>query len=151
MTAPNNTTLPSPSDNNPVTSMGPVVSNEIKTLDEARQFMGSRVLEPAYLPKGFKLKGIQGVSNDDSKTRNIWLEYTSGDRTFVISIEQNSPWGSFEGYRSVGINDMEGYIKAYKDSSFEASELRWFSGKDLYTIEGAISEEDALKIAQSLK
>jgi hypothetical protein len=150
LTAPNGSTLPAQSGNNTAAPSATVVSKDIKTLNEAKEFMGIGILEPSYLPEGFDLKGIQGISNDDSKVRNIWLEYTSGDRTFVISVEQNTKWGSFDGYKTVDIDGREGHLKSFKDNSFESAELRWYIDKNFYTIEGAISGEEALRIAQSL-
>lgn len=150
LAAPNGSTLPAQSGNNTTVPSGTIVSKDIKTINEAKEFMGISILEPSYLPAGFELKGIQGISNDDSRIRNIWLEYTSGNSTFVISVEQNTKWGSFDGYKTVDINGREGHLKSYKDSSFESAELRWYIDKNFYTIEGAISGEEALKIAQSL-
>jgi uncharacterized protein (DUF736 family) len=151
MLAPENSTQQAAPDVEMTAPSGEVVTREFKTIEEGKEYLEVNVLAPDFLPKGFKLKGIQGISNDNNKIRNLWLEYVSGDHTFVISVERNRVWDSFEGYRDVDINGITGHIISYKDSSIESAELRWFLGKDLYTIEGAISEDMALKVAKSLK
>lgn len=152
MLAPENSTLPAPGGENTAPApSGDVVTTEFKTIEDAKEYLEVKVLEPAFLPKGFKLRGITGVSNENDKIRNLWMEYASKDKNFVISVEKNRVWDSFEGYRDVDINGATGHMMSYKDSSIESTELRWLAGKDLYTIEGAISEDTALKIAKSLK
>jgi hypothetical protein len=79
------------------------------------------------------------------------MEYASEDKSFVIGVEQESVWKSFEGYEDVQINELDGHMKSFNDSSYIGSEVRWFEGKSLYTVEGAVPKAEAIKIARSLE
>ncbi|QGU95937.1 DUF4367 domain-containing protein [Clostridium bovifaecis] len=151
MLAPENSDVPLSSDDKSVPPSGPIVSKDIKTLNAAKEYINIAVLEPSYLPKGFQLKEIHGVSNDDSKIKSIFVQYTSKDKIFLLSVEQNREWKNFDGYKAVKINESMGYIRSFKDNPNESTELRWVIDKNLYSIEGAISEDTAIKIAKSLK
>lgn len=151
MTAQGNSTLPISPEGDSVKLLRSTVSVSLKTLDEAKKYIGNGVLIPSYLPNGYKLKGIQAVSYDEDSRRSLWTEYVLGDKSFVIGVAQESEWKSFEGYKDVQINHMAGHIKSYNDSSYTGSEIRWFAGKAFYTVEGAVSETEALKIAGSLE
>jgi hypothetical protein len=151
MSAQGNSTLPMSQEGEPVKPLRSTVSVILKTLDEAKKYIGNGACIPSYLPSGFKLKGIQALSYNEDGKRNLFMEYVSGDKSFVISVEQESEWKSFEGYNDVQINKLAGHIKTYSDSSYTGSEIRWFAGKALYTVEGAVLETEALKIARSLE
>lgn len=150
MRVPDNTTLPVPADGEQKVTQNTTVSISLKDLDEAKQYIGNKLLKPSYIPNNFKFKGIQGVSYDNDRKRSVWIEYVSGDKSFVVSVEEESEWKSFDGYNNVDINGLTGHMKAFKDVSSEISEVRWFSGKSMYTVEGAITEEDALKVSRTL-
>jgi hypothetical protein len=151
MSAQGNSILLLPQGGDLVKPLRSTVSVILKTLDEAKKYISNGAFIPSYLPSGFKLKGIQALSYNEDSRRSLFMEYVSGDKSFVISVEQESEWKSFEGYKDVQINDMAGHIKTYSDSSYTGSEIRWFAGKALYTVEGAVSETEALKIARSLE
>jgi hypothetical protein len=151
MLAPENNTLPIAQEGKQAGTLRSTVSSSLKTLEEAKQFIGNSAVIPAYLPRGYELKGIQAVAYNNEKRRSLSIEYVLADKSFVISIEQNSDWKSFEGYKDVNINGITGHMKIFKDGSYESAELRWFIGKSLYTVEGEISEEEAVKVSKSLK
>lgn len=151
MLAPENNTLPIAQEGKQAGILRSTVSNSLKTLEEAKQFMSNSAVIPTYLPRGYELKRIQAVVYNNEKRRSLSIEYVLADKSFVISIEQNSDWKSFEGYKDVNINGITGHMKIFKDGSYESAELRWFIDKSLYTVEGEISEEEAVKISKSLK
>ncbi|MDF2673747.1 MAG: hypothetical protein K0R09_2012 [Clostridiales bacterium] len=125
-------------------------SKQLNSLDEAKKYLDGAVLIPSYIPKGFKLDTIQAVSSKAGIVENIYLTYTLEDMTFIISMEKDKEWKDFSLYRDVDVNGATGHIKSYV-SEQELSELRWFAGSVLYTVEGSLSEEQAIRIAQSLK
>lgn len=127
------------------------ISGSLNSLEEANKFLGDAKLAPSYLPKDTKLVDIHGVSFNNENRKSVWIQYAIENRTFVVSIEQNSEWKSFEGYKDVDIDGAKGHMKAFKNGTSEITELRWFIGKSLYSIEGEIAEEEALKTARSLK
>lgn len=151
MMAEGNSTLPISPEGSSVNPSRSTVSISLKTLNEAKEYLGNTPLTPSYLPSGFKLKGIQAVSYNEDSRRSLWMEYVSEDKSFVISIEKESEWKSFEGYKDIQINGMAGHIKSYNDSSYIGAEIRWFAGKALYTVEGAVPETEAIEIAKSLE
>lgn len=125
-------------------------SQQLNSLDEAKKYLDGAVLIPSYIPEGFKLDTIQAVSSAAGIVENIYLAYTLEDRTFVISMEKNKEWKDFSLYRDVDINNAAGHIKSY-DSDQELTELRWFVDKVLYSVDGSLSEEQAIRVAKSLK
>jgi hypothetical protein len=151
MSAQGNSTLPIYQEENSIKPLSSTVSVSLNTLDETKEYIDNGAFIPSYLPSGFKLKGIQAISYDEDSRRSLFMEYVSGDNSFVISVEQESEWKSFQGYKDVQINELAGHIKSYNDSSYTGAEIRWFAGRALYTVEGAIPANEALKIARSLK
>lgn len=140
-------TLPA---NTEESSIRPNTSILLNSLEEAKEYLDGAVLTPSYIPEGFKLDTIQAVSSNAGIVQNIYLAYTSKDMTFVISIEKDREWKDFSSYRDVDINGITGHIKSY-DSDQKLTELRWFVENVLYSVEGSLSEEQAVRIAQSLE
>lgn len=122
----------------------------LDNLDEAKKYLDGAVLIPSNIPEGFELHSIQAVSSENGTVENIYLLYTLKDRDFVISMEKGKEWKDFSEYKDVDINSSTGHIKSYNPGQ-EISELRWFAGDVLYTVEGSLSEEEAIRIAKSLK
>lgn len=151
MIAPENSTSPLSSNSEQGTLSSTIKSVDLKTMGDAKEFLEVEILEPSYLPGSFKIKRIYGIMDESNRRKSGFIECVSGDKTFVISVEQNTDWKSFEGYKNVDINGVQGYMNTFEESSIEISELRWFMGKNLYIVSGAISEADALKVARSLK
>lgn len=151
MNATENNTLPASPGKDITNNSKATVSGSLNSLEEAKKYIGNIPIVPSYLPDGAKLINIQGVSYNNENRKSIWIQYSLEDNTFVVSIEQKGQWESFEGYKDVEVNGLKGHMKSYKDASYESSELRWFSDKNLYTVEGGIPIEETLKIARSLK
>lgn len=126
------------------------ISGSLNSLEDAKKFLGYSKLVFSYLPKNSKLIGIQGISFNNENRKSVYVQYALGNGTFVISIEQDNEWKSFEDYKDVDVNGRIGHIKTYKDGAYESAELRWFEGKTLFSIEGEIVGDDALKTARSI-
>lgn len=122
----------------------------LKNLEEAKEYLDGAVLTPSYIPDGFELDTIQAVSSNSGIVDSIYLAYTFENRTFVISMEKDKEWKDFSSYRDVDINGVNGHIKS-GDPGQELTELRWFKDNVLYSIDGSLSREQALLIAESLK
>jgi hypothetical protein len=151
MKTPENNTLPLPNDSKQTVPQRTTVSVELKNLAEAKSYIRGKNIEAAYIPKGFQLTMLQGVSYDNDARRSLWIQYTLNESSFVISIEDESQWKSVEGYKDLDVNGATGHMKHFKDGNTELAELRWFVDKDMYTVEGNLSEEEALKVAKALK
>jgi Domain of unknown function (DUF4367) len=151
MLAPDSTMMQGADSGKEITPEGPVVSKNIQTFEEAKNYLNVDALEPSYLPNGFKLIEIYGVSNPDNGTRNLWIVYGAQDKSFTICVDGSSQWEIYDEYMEIEINKIRGYMRSYKDNFNENAELRWFVNENLYTVEGAISEEDAVRVARSLK
>ncbi|MCM0647915.1 DUF4367 domain-containing protein [Clostridium swellfunianum] len=141
-------TLPEGQSINPLKS---TVSYELKSMEEAKQFLNDITVVPSYLPKDAVLGVIQGIIYNNENRKSLWLHFSIENNGFIINIEKKSTWKNFDGYDQTKINGTVGYIKSIEESNYRNTELRWFLDDDLYTIEGGISAEEAVKIACSLK
>lgn len=119
------------------------------TINDAKKAFKNIVLTPSYLPKGFKLQGIEGINDDKKDLKTIYLKFIASDRSFTLTIEKNGVWNDFTTYQEVTINNTKGHIKTF-DTPGQITELKWFRDKFLYTLQGNITKKEAVKTAKSM-
>lgn len=146
-----NETLPAPSEGTVTTPTGPKAAKQLASLEEAKKYLDGAVLVPSYVPKGFELQGIQAISSKSDEVMTISIFYAKGDKSLVITIEKDGMFKDFSSYSDADINGTPAHLKSLKDVGQENAEIRWFVSNVLYTVEGTLSEDEALKVARSLK
>lgn len=150
MLAPDST----PKDNN-LSSDSTILSNEtysmfFSNIDEARLHFYSSLLTPSYIPDKFELSSIQGTGPSEGIIKKVYLLYGLNDKTILITINADDELNDLSLYRKININDSIGYIQQ-DVSDKKRIKLKWFLDNALYSIEGFASEDEAIKIAESIK
>lgn len=116
--------------------------------EEAQKAFGTEFLTPEYIPKSFQREGIQAFGQDEQNADKIILNYFDGTQSFLIIEEKIEKPNSFTGYKSIDINDTNGYVK--NESKLD-TEVHWYKEGVHYSVAGQISEEEAIKVALSMK
>lgn len=119
--------------------------------DEARKAVDFPLRQPTYLPAGAKLARTELVTVPDAdgkvRERGVVLFYTVGDSE--LALEQwpaFSAWpGTPPGARTVAVKGAPGW--GVSDSN---TILTWQTDKARYTLNGYLSQEEMLKVAESL-
>jgi hypothetical protein len=119
-----------------------------KGISDAKAVLQGLFLEPGYAPPGFTLDSVS-VSGEGEYAR-AELVFTDGKRAYLITEEKTPLSLTFEGYKSVDINGRQGYVKS-NGGELPYTEVHWTEQGVHYAVTGSISEEDAIKVAISMK
>lgn len=127
----------------------------LETPGEAETVFGDAFLLPAYIPENYKLAEVH-ASGDGNTAYKIVLTYFAGERPLLIIEDKTERRLGFAGYKQVDINGTAGYSKpepAGEESSAgdPDTEVHWFKNGVHYSVFGRITEEEAVKIAASMK
>ena len=128
----------------------------IDTLDSAKRDFGNNFSIPTYITQNYKLQEINAWGFDDGKANKIILSYFSGEKSFMITQDKTQIENEYVNYEKVDINGTVGLLNINKlvDSENEDSintELYWSKNGIYYSIKGSIAQEEAIKIAKSMK
>lgn len=118
------------------------------TLSGAEEEFGERFLKPDYTPAGFSLESVS-VSGEE-EYRAAVLSFSDGKWSYAITEEKAQSTLGFEGYKSTDINGRQGYVKS-EDGELPYTEVHWTEEGVRCAVTGSISEEEALKVARSMK
>lgn len=128
----------------------------IDTLDNAKGDFESTFIIPTYIPEDYELEKINAYGFEEGKAYKIILNYFSGDKSFMIIQEKGQVENKFANYEEFDINGTIGFLN--KNISTEGEnedsmniELHWFKDEVHYLISGLITQEDAIKVARSMK
>lgn len=128
------------------------------TLDEARSYIGEGFKEPKYIPSGFKQSLVEVPADMKSMNKDVTLGFEGENRTFTIIMRRGSySLDSFKGDKEVDINGAKAYLTTGKQMAGTEvvspvyTQMRWQAYDLLYILEGQISEDEALKVARSMK
>ncbi len=114
------------------------------TLNDADKAAGFKVLKPAYIPSGATLVDVLKVGP------TIVLRYESSQGSFSITQGVQNKTGALRSSgQSVTIRGTTGTI--YTGSTGKELSLVWSENGRTYSVSGALSSQDAVKIAQSLQ
>ncbi|MBE6054278.1 MAG: DUF4367 domain-containing protein [Clostridium sartagoforme] len=119
----------------------------MESIDEAKTSFGSFFIEPTYIPEGYNLNKVNATGTDESNVYNISLTYFLEDKAFVIIQEKRSIENEFINYEKVDINGYSGLLKIDGMNT----ELNWSNNGVYYSIQGLITQDDAIKVARSMK
>lgn len=128
----------------------------IDTTDNAKREFESIFIIPTYIPEDYELEKINASGSEEGKANKIILNYFSGDKSFMIIQEKGQVENRFDNYEEIDINGIIGFIytNIATDRENENSmniKLCWFKNEVQYSIEGLITQEDAINIAKSMK
>lgn len=128
------------------------------SIEEAKNYMGKDFRSPSYIPKGYEMELVQVPVDMGNMGMDITLGYRYDKRLFSV-IMKKGPEGNefFKGDKVVEINGVTAQItsgKLYAGDEIvegEYTRLQWVYREVIYSIEGQISETEAIKVAKSIK
>ncbi|MDV4151315.1 DUF4367 domain-containing protein [Clostridium sp. AL.422] len=119
----------------------------MENIDEAKNGFGSFFIIPTYIPEGYKLDVVSALGIDQSNVYKITLNYLAENKSFIFIQEKNRTLSEYINYEKIDINGSSGLLKIDGMNT----ELNWSNNGIYYSIQGLITEEDAIKIARSMK
>lgn len=128
----------------------------LNTQEEAKKSFGSFFLTPSYITGSFKLDKIHASGTDQPTATKIVLEYFTSDKSFLIIQEKSELQNGFVNFKTIDINGTSGYLKpsvSDDDANAEVqdTEVHWFKDGVHYSVMGLITEDEAIKVAISMK
>lgn len=128
----------------------------LSALEEARNAFGTDFLTPAYIPKSFRLETMQAFGYEEQRANKIIFSYFAGEQSFLVIEEKTEIQNGFKNFKTIDINGATGYLKSGIADGGENednldTEVHWFRNGVHYSVSGLITEDEAIKIALSMK
>lgn len=114
---------------------------------EAGRSFGEGFLIPSYIPEGFKPVDIYASGTAEGKTDSVVLNYSDGDRSFLITEQRATEAGEFPGFEVIDINGTTGYVSSQE----QFTEVYWYAEGVRYSVSGMLAREDAIETARSME
>lgn len=134
---------------------GSEVVTEQLNLEEAQQVAAFQIKVPQTLPQGFRLKNVTVLRKHSGKSEDIFLHYEGNQRGFVINEKlTGEQFGSGTivdqedtQVEQTTVNGQKASILLFKNG---VTKLIFVTQSYYYSIEGQLTKEELLLIAQSL-
>lgn len=134
---------------------GSEVVSEQLNLEEAQQVAAFQIKVPQTLPQGFRLKNVTVLRKHSGKSEDIFLHFEGNQRGFVINEKlAGEQFGSGTivdqedtQVEQTAVNGQKASILLFKNG---VSKLIFVTQSYYYSIEGQLTKEELLLIAQSL-
>ncbi|MCL6478117.1 MAG: DUF4367 domain-containing protein [Peptococcaceae bacterium] len=129
---------------------------QVVSLEEAKTVSPFPVAVPRYVPAGYGLDQVKYHKLVEPIAR-VTLSYTGPNLNYFEIEETNVPEGYTQGYgydtEDAVVEDVKVGNNIAKLIVFKNDEIRltWINQDVLYTMEGRIAKEEALKVARSLQ
>jgi hypothetical protein len=129
-------------------------SYKLGTKEQAADLLEGAFTEPAYVPLGFMKKSIHLPGYMDDDEGEVVLTYIKGEEVFWIRQKKVSTIDFVTGEGQ--LDEIDSATRRYTkvlESSSEPEYIRiiWMYNGIFYTIEGALSQEEAIKVVESIK
>lgn len=127
-----------------------------ETVNKAKENFGSYFLTPEYIPQNYQLEKISASGAEESMASKIILSYFAGEQSFMIIEEKTEMPIGFSNFEQININGTTGLLKpsgsigSENEGSMD-TELHWFKDGVHYSVAGLITQEEAIKVARSMK
>ena len=134
----------------------PIEEERIVSLEEAITVSPFPVTIPEYIPASYTLEQVKFQPMSKPVAR-ISLNYNGPDANYIVLEEMNVPEGYVQGYGYDIEDAVTEEIEVGKNSGqfilFKHDMLRmtWINNSVLFTLEGKVLKEEAIKIAESMK
>lgn len=128
----------------------------IDTFDNAKRNFGNAFLIPTYIPEDYNIEEITASGFEEGNASKIIINYFLENKFFLIIQEKIQIENELVNYEKVDINGTIGLLKeniliSNKYENTINTELYWSRDGIHYSITGLITQEDAIKIARSMK
>lgn len=128
------------------------------TINEAKAYLGEDFKMPQYIPSGFKQSLVQVPTDMKKEGMDIMISYERGSEFFTIIMRKGATsLDHFIGNKEIDINGAKAQVTSgplmagTQEISPFYTQMRWLSNDVLYMIDGQIEEEEAVKVATSIK
>jgi hypothetical protein len=134
----------------------PIEEGKIVSLEEAKKISPFPVLVPRYIPAGYTLDRVEYQPMTKPVVK-ISLLYKSPNADNIVLEEMNVPDGYVQGYgydiedavtEDITVGKNSGQLILFKN---ERIRMTWINNSVLFTLDGRVSKEEAIKIAESVK
>lgn len=134
----------------------PIEEGRIVSLEEAKKVSPFPVLVPQYIPDGYSLNRVEFQLMIKPVVK-ISLLYNGPNADNIVLEEMNVPDGYVQGYgydiedaitEDIKVGKNSGQLILFKDDRIQ---MTWINNSVLFTLDGRISKEEAIKIAESMK
>ncbi|WP_018131125.1 DUF4367 domain-containing protein [Effusibacillus pohliae] len=125
------------------------------SLEQARQAAGFPIRLPQQVPAEFTLKDVTVLKKRTEKSQEIYLNYAGSQRRFHINEKMTGPQfgaGAFVDRDDTKVEDVtvhgqKAVLLTYKNG---VTELIWVTQDTYFSIEGNLTKQEILQIAESL-
>ncbi|MFT4416144.1 DUF4367 domain-containing protein [Fredinandcohnia humi] len=125
---------------------------ELSTEEEVKKKLGENVRIPTYIPQQFDLESIHATGMSESELNKAVFTFMDMELSFLVIIERRGKIHDKPlGFEQVQINNSEGYLKTERDVETNITELHWYEGEYHYSVNGLLSPEEAIKVAEAFK
>jgi hypothetical protein len=128
------------------------------TIEEAKVYMGEEFRMPQYIPSGFNQSLVQVPTDMSKEGMDIMINYEGDNKFFTLTMRKGATaLDNFIGSKEIDINGIKARVTsgALMAESEEIApiytQMRWINNNMLFIIEGQIAEEEAVKVARSIK
>lgn len=124
-----------------------LITTDVDTVEDADELFIGDLLAPDYIPEGYELVGLQAIGMDEDEATRVHFNYQSGEKPLTLTADTTEPAFNMDAFEDVEVNGATGHILAQTG----LTELYWAADGVTYSIVGPVSEEEALKIAESMQ
>ena len=132
------------------------ITVSLETLDEN---VGFHIPMPRYIPGGYEMETGVKIAKGYDKAISVFVLYTEkgGRRTIMYNIVPIDEKKVFSIVMDIPEEEIEAIIindnnySLYNDKEKERCSIYWENDEYMYSIDGNISEEEAIKIVESIE
>lgn len=139
--------LPAPDAGSEGSSLSELTTVIVETPEEAKMRFEANLLIPTYIPEGYQRTEIQTTGMEKDTATRVIFSYTSGDKVFTLMEDMRQAGFSFDTFESIQVNGVDGFVNVMPG----LTELYWLKDGIQFSIVGPITQEEAMKVAESLK
>lgn len=134
----------------------PIEEGKIISLEDAKKISPFPVLVPQYISAGYTLDRVE-FQPMIKPVAKISLIYNGPNVDHIVIMETNVPDGYVQGYgydiedtvtEDIKVGKNSGQLILFKNDRIQ---MTWINNSVLFTLNGKISKEEAIKIAESMK
>lgn len=128
------------------------------TVEDAKRYMGEEFIMPEYIPSNFKLSLVQVPTDMNKEGMDILFSYEGDKQFYTLTMRKGATSiDNFVGTKETDINGIKAQVTSgplmadNEEVAPSYTQIRWLKNNVLYMIDGQITEEEAVKVARSIK
>ncbi|WP_071394697.1 hypothetical protein [Bacillus tuaregi] len=131
----------------------PAINNwTLEGLEKVKHSFPEAVLIPTYIPEPFTIGEIHASGPNQGEANQVVITNIFEDQSYLVIIEKLIPGlNESQGFEQVDINGVNGLMRTEDGNDYMDTEVRWVLDDYQYLVIGALSPEEALKVARSFE